>query len=193
MLIRNSPTRYGAVAQLLHWGIAAMIVGQFVLGSMAEAAGERGGAAGLMSELALLARHKSFGITIFALAVARLAWRAFSPAPALPAGMGGVERVVARATHYAFYALLFCMPITGWLMSSAANFPVSYFGLFTLPDVVSPDDGLKDTLVQIHHLCAAVLLVLAALHVTAAFKHHLWDRDDVLVRMLPLAWTRTRR
>lgn len=189
-MIRNSAERYGALAQLLHWLVMLLIVVQFVLGKLAEWAGERGGPAGLMEQFALLTRHKSFGITILALAVVRLGWRAISPAPALPDSMPRAERVLAKAVHWMFYALLLLMPLAGWLMSSAANFPVSYFGLFTLPDMVSPDEGLKETFEAVHHLGADALLVLVTLHVAAALKHHVWDGDNVLLRMLPFATLR---
>lgn len=186
-MIRNSAERYGAVAQLLHWLVMLLVVVQFVLGNLAESAGERGGPAGMMDQLVLLTRHKSIGITIGVLVLIRLSWRVFSPAPSFPTAMGAIERTLAKATHYGFYVLLLLMPISGWLMSSAANFPVSYFGLFTLPNMVSPDDALKELLQELHHLAATVLLSLVLVHVAAALKHHLWDRDDVLLRMLPIA------
>ena len=189
-MIRNSAERYGAVAQLLHWLVMVLIVVQFVLGKLAEWAGERGGPAGLMEQFALLTRHKSFGITILTLAVVRLVWRAISPPPALPDAMARAERVLAKSVHWMFYVLLLFMPLTGWLMSSAANFPVSYFGLFTLPDVVGPDDGLKETFEAVHHLGADALLLLVVLHVAAALKHHFWDADNVLLRMLPFTTLR---
>jgi cytochrome b561 len=102
--------------------------------------------------------------------------------------MGAPARTAAKVTHWLFYGLLFALPLTGWLMSSAANFPVSWFGLFTFPDLVAPSETLKTRLETVHEMLARALWITAALHVAAALKHHVLDRDDVLKRMLP--WSR---
>lgn len=175
----NLSTRYGAVAQSFHWLIAALIVTQFVLANWA--ADLPIGA----HKLGLLARHKSFGMTVLMLAVLRLLWRLTHRPPELPAGMSLWERRLARATHVAFYVLLFAMPLTGWLMSSAKNYSVSWFGLFTWPNLIGKDETAFNVLRTTHHLLGGALLTLAVLHVLAALKHHFWNRDDVLRRMLP--------
>src|SRR5262249_42287764 len=121
---KTTPHRYGALAQLFHWIIAAMIVTQFSLAWTADdlPLGAR--------KLGLLAWHKSVGMTILMLAILRLLWRLWTPPPALPEAMTRFERNAARATHIAFYVLLFAMPLIGWLMSSAKNYSVSWFGIF---------------------------------------------------------------
>jgi cytochrome b561 len=174
-------TRYGAVAQTFHWVIAALIVTQFVLANLADAlpVGAR--------KLELLARHKSFGMTVLMLAVLRLLWRLKNPPPALPSAMKPIERLVARATHLAFYVLLFAMPFTGWLMSSAKNYSVSWFGLFTWPNLIGKSQSAFKLLQTTHHALSKVLFAIAALHILAALKHHFWDKDEVLLRMLPFA------
>lgn len=174
-----SSSRYGAVAQSFHWVIAGLIVAQFVLAT--RAADLPIGA----HKLGLLARHKSFGMTVLMLAVLRLLWRLKNPPPELPAGMSVLERRVAHATHLAFYVLLFAMPLTGWLMSSAKNYSVSWFGLFTWPNLISRNETAFDVLRSTHHLLGGALLAIAVLHVLAALKHHFWNKDDVLRRMLP--------
>jgi len=187
MALLNSDRRFGAVAQTLHWVIAGLIILQYVLVELAEEAehARKTNPAAAMEQLALMARHKSFGITILALALLRLLWRWRSPPPAFPVAMPHWQIWVARALHYAFYALLILLPVTGWLMSSAANRPVSWFGLFTLPDLVAPDKSLRHTLGEVHETAFSTLFVLAVVHVAAALKHHWFDRDDVLRRMLP--------
>jgi cytochrome b561 len=176
---QSAPTRYSAVAQGFHWIIAALIVVQFTLAWMADdlPLGAR--------KLALLARHKSFGMTILMLAVLRLLWRLFNRPPALPAGMSGIERQLARATHALFYALLFVMPLTGWMMSSAKNYSVSWFDLFTWPNLIAPSEAAFDLLRTTHDTLSWLLFTMAILHVLAALKHHFWNKDDVLRRMLP--------
>lgn len=178
MPLRNTPERYGSVAQALHWLIVLLLIGQVTAGKLAEEMPDG------FDKLVLLARHKSAGITILALAVLRLAWRLFDRPPPLP-GMAGWQQAAARATHWGLYLLLFAMPLSGWLMSSASNYPVSWFGLAQLPDLVAPDRGLKHLLGEVHETLASALIALALLHVAAALKHQFMDRDGLLWRMLP--------
>jgi cytochrome b561 len=176
---RELPTRYGAVAQTFHWLIAALIVTQFTLAYLADDLPLG------VHKLALLARHKSFGMTVLMLAILRLLWRLKNPPPALPSGMTPIERSLARATHMAFYVLLFAMPLTGWLMSSAKNYSVSWFGVFTWPNLIAKNETAFNLLRSTHHLLSYALFAIAILHVLAALKHHFWDKDPVLLRMLP--------
>jgi cytochrome b561 len=176
---RTEPARYSVPAQLFHWVIAALIVTQFVLARLQEdlPLGAR--------KLAILARHKSVGMTILMLAILRLAWRLWHPAPPLPPKMRPFERRAARVTHAAFYVLLFAMPLTGWMMSSAKNYSVSWFGLFTWPNLIGKNEHAFNFLRSTHDILSDALFAIAVLHILAALKHHFWDRDDVLVRMLP--------
>jgi cytochrome b561 len=187
MQLTNTQNRYGGVTQLLHWLIVALIITQWVLAELADAAGHDKAAhpAAALHQLALLARHKSIGLTIFALALVRLVWRFVSPPPPFPATMPRWQVVGARLTHFAFYALLLLMPISGLVMSAASNYPVSYFGLFTIPNVVAPDEALKEVMKERHEMLFDILLAVAVVHVAAALKHHFVDRDNVLRRMLP--------
>jgi cytochrome b561 len=174
------PTRYTAVAQLFHWIIAALIVTQFTLAWTAEDLPLG------VHKLALLARHKSFGMTVLMLAILRLLWRLKNPPPALPTGMTPIERQLAKATHVAFYVLLFAMPLTGWMMSSAKNYSVSWFGLFTWPNLIAKNETAFNFLKSTHDYLSDALFVIAVLHILAALKHHFWNKDDVFLRMLPL-------
>jgi cytochrome b561 len=177
---QSSPTHYSAVAKAFHWLIAALIVTQFTLADMADdlPIGAH--------KLALLARHKSFGMTVLMLAILRLLWRLKNPPPALPDHMTPLERKLARATHIAFYVLLFAMPLTGWMMSSAKNYSVSWFGLFTWPNLIGKNETAFDVLRATHDTMSFILLSIAVLHILAALKHHFWNKDNVLLRMLPL-------
>ena len=142
-----------------------------------------------MRKLELLASHKSVGITILSLVILRLAWRWLNEHPPLPENLKRYEQALARFTHVALYTLLFAMPLSGWTMSSARGFPVSWFGFFQLPDLVPKSRPLYDALLAIHHSLAWVLFVVIGLHVAGALKHHFVHKDDVLRRMLP--FTRT--
>lgn len=179
MQLKNTLTRYGAIAQLFHWVIVVLIVTQFVLANRAEGLSP-------VAKIGVLATHKSVGITILALALLRLGWRLLNPVPPAPSGTPRWQGRAAHVSHFLLYALLFITPLLGWLMSSARSFSVSYFGLFTLPDFIEPNRAAYERLHDLHELMAQTLAVLAIIHIAAALKHHFFDRDDVLRRMLPL-------
>jgi len=180
MSLKNTVDRYGHVAQLLHWVVVGLIIAQFVLASTAEDLPRLSA-----HRLEITALHKSLGITVLLLAAVRLVWRAVSPPPLLPASMKPWERAAAQAVHWGLYGVMFALPLSGWMWSSASNYPVSWFGLVQLPDLVQPGKDLKDLFHEGHEILGTLLLVLAALHVLAALKHHFIDRDTVLRRMLP--------
>ena len=179
MTIRNTSARWGAVSQLLHWLIVALIAIQATLGLTGRLLPLG------VEKLAVLARHKSIGITILGLAVLRLLWRWLNPTPPLPSSMTPHERFLARFTHATLYVLLFTMPLTGWIMSSARGFPVSWFNLYQLPDLGPKSRALYDTMVTTHAALAIALALTVALHVAGALKHHFVLKDDTLRRMLP--------
>jgi cytochrome b561 len=143
------------------------------------------------SRIRLFNYHKWAGITLLALAVARLAWRLVRRPPAEPASLKPYERVVSAWTHRALYLLFFAVPVLGWMHSSAAGFPVVWFGKIPLPDLVGKDKELAETLGDVHSALAWTIAVLAALHAAAAVKHRVIDRDTVMDRMLP-SWARRR-
>ncbi len=183
MGVRNTTERWGALSQLFHWVIVGLIIVQVTLALLADDAPPA-------RQLTLLARHKSVGLTILALAMLRLSWRWLNPTPPLPTTLKPYERALARFTHTMLYVLLFAMPLTGWTMSSARGFPVSWFGLFQLPDLVPKNKILYATLLATHDSLAFVLGAVVALHVAGALKHHFVLRDDVLRRMLPFTTKR---
>lgn len=186
MQLKNDESRYGVVAQFFHWAIVVLIIVQFFLANRADDLPL--GAA----KVAVLARHKSFGITILGLVLLRLIWRWLNTVPPEPLTMPRWQRIAARVSHIGLYALLVITPIVGWLMSSARNFPVSWFGLVTLPDFIAPNRAAYDALHETHEFLAMTLFWLALLHMAAALKHHFVDRDNVLRRMLPFTSTRSR-
>ena len=172
MQVRNTTQRWGAVSKLLHWSVVALVIAQFVLANLAD---------GLplgMDKLGMLARHKSVGITILALALLRLLWRAAQPAPALPAQMPRAQRWLAQGTHGLLYLLLLAMPLSGWLMSSAFGRSVKLFGLVQLPDFVQPNPELAETLSEVHEYLAYALIGMICLLYTSnhgranAQRHH---------------------
>ena len=171
--------RYTTVAIALHWLVAALIVGGFTLGlSMVELPLSR-------EKLQWYAWHKWIGITVFLLSCARLAWRWRHAPPPPPPTMPDWQVRAAAFSHGLLYALLLIIPLTGWLFSSAAGVQVVYLGLLPLPDLVPKDRALAALFRGCHVALNFTLLALVCVHVAAALKHHLVDRDSVLTRMLP--------
>jgi cytochrome b561 len=181
MQLKNTLTRYGAVAQLFHWVIVVLIITQFVLGLRADGLPQFS-----IARLQLLALHKSFGITVLGLAILRLIWRLFNPVPPMPPRTPRWQELAAQVSHFLLYALIFITPLLGWLMSSAYAVSVSWFKLFTLPNLIGPNKSAFEVLRESHHVVAYTLAVIALVHAAAGIKHHFVDRDDVLRRMLPL-------
>jgi len=172
-------TRYTGTAISLHWLVAFLILAAFPLGLY-------------MSDLALsplklklFSYHKWLGVTVFLLAAARLAWRATHTPPPLPAAMPAWERLAAHGLHHLLYVLLFAIPLSGWLMSSAKGFQTVYLGVLPLPDLIAKDKALGDVLKEVHELLNYGMLGLVIAHVGAALKHQFIDRDGILARMLP--------
>ena len=184
MTLRNTTTAWGSVSKALHWLIVLLIITQWVIASRAESLPLG------VAKLEALAWHKSFGITILGLALIRIIWRLMNPTPELASVTKPWERALARASHFLLYALLFAIPLTGWMMSSARNFPVSWFKLVQLPDLVAPSPQMYELMHSLHVGLNIALPVIALLHIAGALKHHFIDRNDVLKRMLPFSGTK---
>lgn len=173
--------RYSSPAILLHWLMALGLAANFALGlTMADMA--------LSPEkLKFFSWHKWAGITLLGLVALRLLWRLLrQPPPMLP--MPAWQRRSAGAVHGLMYLLMFAIPLSGWLMSSAAGVQVVYLGMFPLPDLVAKNKALFDLLKEVHESLNFTLLALVAVHLAGALKHHLMDGDATLSRMIP--WMR---
>jgi cytochrome b561 len=171
--------QWPASIKALHWLVAVLIVVQATLGVAAVAWRLS------PAKLHLFVWHKSLGMLILALVAVRLAVRATHRAPALPATMPRLERRAARASHALLYALMVALPLSGWVVNSAANVPVRLFWLLPLPAIAAPSQSLEAVAARTHLMLVVALAALLALHVAAALRHHRVLRDDVLRRMLP--------
>jgi cytochrome b561 len=137
------------------------------------------------TKIILIVLHKEIGMLVLALAAARLAWRELNSLPRLAETLPEWQKVTAVFVHLCFYALMILLPLTGWLMSSAAAISVSFLNLFTLPDLVPHDEVLFQWLRQVHDELGYAMTVLIGLHAGAALQHHFLLHDDTLRKMLP--------
>lgn len=184
----NSPnvsaaTRYNGLAMALHWLLALALVAVFGLGLyMHELPFSP-------QRLKLYNWHKWAGVTILALSALRLVWRWAQTPPALPVEvlrlMPRWQQWAHHGTHVLMYLLFFAVPLSGWAYSSAAGFPVVWLGLVPLPDWVPVDPELAKAIKPAHMVLSFALAGLVVLHLLAVLKHQLWDRDGLLLRMLP--------
>lgn len=137
------------------------------------------------TKLQLISYHKWLGVTLFGVLVARLIWRATHQPPDLPNTMSTWQITAAKLTHIVLYLLMVAIPLSGWLMSSAKGFTTVYLGMFPIPDLIGKDKELGDTLRAVHAQLNYTLLILVGLHIVAALKHQLIDRDGLITRILP--------
>lgn len=179
-----TPVRYTRTAIALHWLLALLLLGLFVVGLYMTSLPFS------PQRLKLYNWHKWAGIVILTLSFLRLLWRLTHRPPALPAGvqaaMPAWQRLAHHATHGALYLLFFAIPLLGWAYSSAAGFPIVVFGVLPLPDFVPVDKALAEAIKPWHGYAAYALAALVVLHAAAALKHQFVDRDRLLTRMLPL-------
>jgi cytochrome b561 len=175
---RQARARYSSIAILQHWVSVALIVTLFGLGwrmiSLPLSP----------AKFELYAFHKSLGFVVLTLSTVRLLWRVAGPVPAPVDGPLWQQRAAA-AVHWTLYALLFALPLSGWLFNSFVGFPFSFLGLVDLPPLAAPEPALKENARLAHLWLGYLLLTLLAIHATAALHHQFVKRDGALSRMLP--------
>ena len=184
---RNTSERYGRIAISLHWFIAALVAALLAVGTLMVNL-----PIGHDWSFPLFQWHKSLGILVFLTICVRLIWRHINPQPQLPEEMPLWERWLARATHLAFYAILFVMPLSGWAIVSTSpyNIPTYFLGLIELPPLPylssHPDKLIwNERLSEFHEIAAWLLGILILAHVAAAIRHHVVKKDGILRRMAP--------
>ena len=178
--VKAVSARYTWQAMLLHWLIALLIIGMLWLGYSIEDIPRNTPARAFYVNL-----HKSFGLLTLVLVLLRWGWRATHRTPALPSTMSRWETLAATWTHRLLYLCILLQPLSGYLGSSFSKFGVKFFGI-PLPQWGWDDKAIRSVFNEIHATVAIVLVVLIGLHVLAALKHLLIDRDQIFQRMLPL-------
>jgi cytochrome b561 len=176
---RNSSTRYGLVSILLHWLVAVAVFGLFGLGYWMVGLDYYSGWYKSAPEL-----HKSLGMLLFLLMLARMLWRGFSPSPDGLASHGQLTRLGSKFGHAFLYLGLFVLMLSGYLISTAEGRGISVFGLFEVPATLTSIPDQEDVAGLVHEYLAWALVIFAGIHALAALKHHFIDRDRTLLRML---------
>ena len=180
---------FDRATRLMHWLTAGLMLGVFVLAFSIDIATSR------TSHMAFLQLHRSIGLTIWVLTMARFAWRCFAKYPNWPSDMSRTMQVLAMASEYGLYALLLTQPILGLLQTNAHGDQVNLYFIGRLPALIEKNRQLAQQLLAAHKAVGFSLLGLITLHASAALFHHFWRRDDTLTAMLPAAgrWRIMRR
>jgi cytochrome b561 len=175
----NTEERWGSVAISLHWLVAGLILLVQVPAGLLMLRVDPGALQNTLFNI-----HKNVGLVIFALAVVRVGWRFANPVPLLPIDVPGWQERIAHVTHFLLYALLFLMPVSGFLYTAFGGFPVPLFMLWDLGQLIPKSEPQAEVWKAIHYWAQYGLYVVVALHVAGALQHHLIRDDDVLRRML---------
>ena len=180
-------SRYSSVAIILHWVIAALILSQAAGGIYMSGLGDSSS-----SKFALYQVHKSVGLFILLLSVVRLGWRVTHRRVALPSTMSPALKLVAHVTHILLYGFMISVPLIGWAMISAspAEIDTRFFGLFSWPHLpfIAPSEAGEHFYATAHEVLAFAMIGLVVLHIAAAFKHMLFDKDGVMRSIAPLSF-----
>jgi len=175
--MKNTANTYGVVAKIFHWLLFLMLTFSLVAGNI-MASMPKGA-----EKLEAAAIHKSFGAVILMLILLRLVWRLMNETPQLPDETTAAEAFIAKAMHWGLYALMFAQPLSGIIMSQAAGFPVSFFGLFEFPVFFDKNPELAKTFLSIHGTVWILLVISVVGHAGAALRHHFIKKDNVLKQM----------
>ena len=178
MQIKNTQNKYGITTILFHWIMAVIIIGLLGFGIYMTRLSIS------LTKLKMYGWHKEFGMLVLGLVILRILWRFINITPRLPDTLTKFEKFSARSVHWLFYLFMFAMPITGWLITSAAGLPVSFFGLFLIPNLIETNEPLRILFQVIHQWLGYALIGVICLHISAALKHHFINRDDVLRRIV---------
>jgi len=178
MSLRSNDHQWGSVAKFFHWIIALAIIGNGIFGLLMDLAHSP------MQKINWLALHKSIGLTVLALFLLRVLWRWGDGRPPEEPGPRW-QQLAAHIIHGTLYVLIAAIPLSGWWYSSVTGKPLQWFKLFNLPALGAKNDALRHFSHGVHEYLFWLLVLVLVAHVGAALKHHVFDHDNVLRRMLP--------
>lgn len=172
--------QYSRISRLFHWGMALLILLTIPAGLLMV---QQGIGRGLQDALFLY--HKNVGVLLLVLVVARLIWRMRNPAPPLPASLTAPQAMIAELTHWLLYALLFIVPLAGYIRVRAGGFPIEMLDRLGVPHLVPRSDALAEIAKTVHYFSGLAIAGLLAMHIAAALFHRIVKRDGVFERMWP--------
>lgn len=176
-MIKNTLTSYGIVARLFHWIMAILIITLICVGFYMSTLPYSA------DKIRIIGMHKAAGIFVLFLVILRIIWRLQNVQPELPKSLPALIAKLAHANIYLLYFLMLAMPMSGFLGSLSGGYPISFFGLLTIPAFVAKNEVLSSFCWLIHESCAWILVFIIAAHIGAGIYHHFIRKDNVLRRM----------
>ncbi|MFU8785161.1 cytochrome b [Aliidiomarina sp.] len=176
--IKNSKQQYGWVAIFMHWLVAVVVLGMYPLGLYIVSLGYYDSGYRIYPNI-----HRSIGILLAMVILLRVAWKLLNPNPSMLA-RSKLERFAAHAGHTTLYLLLLTVVTSGYLLSTADGRSIRVFDWFSVPAIQALATRQEDFWGNIHFYAATGMMILVAVHLAAAVKHHYVNRDATLKRML---------
>ena len=177
-MIKNSQTRYGVVAKLLHWAIAAAMIALIAIGWYMV---------GLSNESIWYYRaldfHQTLGLCVLSLFVVKVIWLFASPNPSFVSSLQPWQRYAATSVHALFVIAIGLIPVSGYLFATSLGDPIPVYNVFEIPGIVRLSKSVSDWVIDFHAYYAYTCAGLIILHSLAALKHHFVDKDNTLKRM----------
>ena len=179
MQFKNTQHQYGIVTILIHWLMAILIIGLFVLGK-------------IMSDLDYYDPnyhvypwwHKSFGLVVTFMLVFRIIWKWTNPKVETIKSIKPIEVKLSKIMHAILYMSVFICCISGVMISTAEGAGIEFFNWFEIPALISSGSSQADLAGEIHEISTLTLIVIASIHLFAGLKHHFINKNNTLKRML---------
>lgn len=182
MHLRNSRTTYGSISKLFHWVVATLFICQFYwIGAKKYLLPEK-------SKLGikyLVDYHKPTGTVLLLLVTLMILWKFASIKPYYLKSMPAWEKLTAKVVQFILYLTMFLMPLSGFLMTLYSGRSINMFGYYTISNITEVNKALAGFFHEVHEYTGYACFVLISLHIFAALKHHFYDKDKILRRMLP--------
>ena len=169
--------RYNTVSRGFHWAVAVLILGLLIVGFFMDTIEPS------PFKYQVYGWHKATGIAVLFLGVCRIIWKHITQTPESLSAYKQWEKILSKTIHIVLYVAIIAMPLSGWIMSSAGGYPISFFGLFEVPGIVSKVSELGKLAKEAHEIWAWIIIGCVVLHIAGALKHHILDKDTTLNRM----------
>lgn len=184
MPLLNSTTHYGTITRFFHWAVFLLFAYQYVVANIMTRIEPNKTVLGLGQDV-YYNWHKSIGLVLLALVVLRIAWRKLTPLPDWAPPLTPAERQISSWNETLLYTCMFLMPVSGYLFVMAGDYGVRLFGRFDLPNPIGKVEWLASTARVVHLITSYAIVIIAGSHIGLGLKHHVFDRNGFLRRMLP--------
>lgn len=179
LAIKNQAQHYGWVARMLHWSIAILFLSLIPMGIFASIIPED-----TPYRNAYYVVHKTLGVIVLALVIARIIWHRISPPPALEPSLKPTEKKAAHLVHKTLYFMMLAMPVTGFLMTSYHGYPTFFFA-WELAPLWQASDSATILWGSMHkYLLPYLLYIVLGAHILGALKHHFIDKHKEAIRRI---------